>query len=381
MAPMIIPRKLLSGPGPANAPQRILDAAGQPLLGHLHPEFTKIMDDIKEGIQYAFQTKNRVTLAVSATGHGAMETVVVNLIEKGDVVLVGCNGLWGERFGEMAERNGADVRKITKPLGQVFTTEDIQKGLEEHSPKMLFLTHGESSGATMQPLENIGELCHRYNCLLLVDSVAAMGGVPLHMDKWGIDVMYSGAQKVLSCPPGASPISLNESAWSKITNRKTKVSSFYFDLNWLANYWGCDEGPRKYHHTGPINNMYALREGLAILSEEGLEKSWTRHRECAEKLWAGLDKIGLELYVEDKAARLPTVNAVKVPSDVQWKHVSDYAMKNFSVELSGGLGALAGKVWRIGLMGYNATPSNVERILEALGASVEYCRANPGSKI
>ncbi|OWF46714.1 Serine--pyruvate aminotransferase, mitochondrial [Mizuhopecten yessoensis] len=364
--PMDIPRKLLMGPGPSNCPPRILNAGALPALGHLHPEFTKIMDEVKNGIKYAFQTKNNWTVCVSGTGHAAMEAACCNLLQPGETTLVSVNGLWGDRFADMASRNDAVVQKIKKPMGQVFNLAEIEEGLRKYRPALLFLTHGESSGSTLQPLEGVGKLCHKYNCLLLVDSVAALGGVPMYMDDWEIDVMYTGAQKVLSAPPGASPISFSDKARAKVLARTVPVRSFYFDMNHLANYWGCGEGPRRYHHTGPISSIYALREGLSRLAEEGLEASWSNHKRCAEMLHEGVASLGLELLVKDKSARLPCVTAIRVPSDVNWKHVTDYAMNTYRVEISGGLGDLAGKVWRVGIMGYNATPDNVKLVLRAL---------------
>ncbi|KAH3827042.1 hypothetical protein DPMN_128970 [Dreissena polymorpha] len=369
--PMNFPLKTLMGPGPSNCPPRVLNASALPMLGHLHPEFTQIMDEVKAGIQYAFQTGNKWTLCVSATGHGAMEAAATNLVEEGDVALVCENGLWGQRFADMAQRNGAVVVKLQKPMGTVFSLDEIEKGLTEHKPRVLFITHGESSGTTVQQLPGIGDLCHKHACLLLVDSVAAMGGVPLFMDSWGIDVMYTGAQKVLSAPPGASPISFSDRARQKVQSRKSPPRSYYFDMNHLANYWGCDGEARRYHHTGPISSVYAIREGLARLADVGLEKSWEIHSACAKMLHNGIEELGLELFVKDEAARLPCITGVRVPEGVNWKQVSDLAMKDYRVEISGGLGAMAGKIWRIGLMGYNCTPDNVRLVLRALKHGLE----------
>ncbi|GFR93266.1 serine--pyruvate aminotransferase [Elysia marginata] len=332
--PINVPSKLLMGPGPSNAHPRVLAAGALPLLGHLHTEFTKIMDDTKAGIQYVFQTQNEWTFAVSGTGHAAMEAAVVNLLEADDVALVCQNGVWGVRLADMVERNGSIAKKITKPWGEVFSLEEIEEGLKEHKPKIVFVTYGESSGGTAQPLEGLGDLCHKYDALLLVDSVAIVGGAPMFMDAWNIDVLYAGAQKVLSAPPAASPISFNQRARDAIASRKTRVRSFYFDAAELANYWGCDEGPRRYHHTGMISSVYALREGLAHFAETSV--------------------------------RNPCVTTIKVPEGVDWKKVIEYAMKNHKLEIAGGLGELAGKVWRIGIMGYNCTPENVNRTLAVL---------------
>lgn len=370
MKPMDFPQKLLMGPGPSNCPPRVLAAGALPMLGHLHPEFLQIMDEVKEGIQYAFQTKNEWTFAISGTGHAAMEATVANILEPNEVALVCQNGIWGQRFADMVERNGSVAAKIQCPMGEVFSLETVEKALQEHKPVMVFATFGESSAGTAQPLEGLGDLCHKYNALLVVDSVAALGGLPLFMDDWNIDVLYSGSQKVLCSPPATSPISFSQRARDKITSRKTRCRSYYFDANELANYWGCDQGPRRYHHTGMVTSIYALREGLARLAEETLEKSWQDHKECSQLLWDGLEKLGLELQVKDKTLRNPCVTTIKVPEGINWKEVADYVMKNEKIEISGGLGELAGKVWRIGIMGYNCRPENVERVLKALGEAV-----------
>ncbi|KAK3104534.1 hypothetical protein FSP39_004412 [Pinctada imbricata] len=335
LKPMVFPQKLMMGPGPSNCPPRVLNACAMPILGHLHPEFTKIMDEVKAGIKYMFQTQNEWTVCVSGTGHAAMEAACCNLLESGENTLVCCNGLWGERFSDMAERNGAVVQKIHKPMGEVFTLGDIEE-VCVLSPDLY-----KNNKHNMPPKHwyIFKPVAHIYNCLLLVDSVAACGGVPMFMDKWEIDALYTGSQKVLSAPPGVSPISFSSRAKSKIQSRKTKVRSWYFDMNELSNYWGCDDGPRRYHHTGPINTVYALREGLARLADE--------------------------------SSRLPCVSGVKVPDGVNWKDVSNYAMENYKVEIAGGLGAQAGKIWRIGVMGSNATPDNVKMVLRALGEAIK----------
>merc|ERR550534_2604553 len=302
-----------------------------------------------------------------------MEASVVNLLA-GETALVCQNGIWGQRLADMVERNGCNAAKLQCPMGQVFSLDQIEDGLKKHKPALVFVTFGESSAGTAQPLEGIGELCQKYNALLLVDSVAALGGLPLFMDEWGIDVLYSGAQKVLSSPPATAPISFSQRARDKIAKRKNKCSSWYFDAAELANYWGCDEGPRRYHHTGMVTSVYQLREGLARLSEEGLEKSWADHQQCAEQLYQGLAELGLQCQVEDKAIRNPCVTTIKVPDGIFWKDVADYAMKNYRVEISGGLGELAGKVWRIGIMGYNARPENVKLALGALGEGLKAVR-------
>ncbi|EDV24208.1 uncharacterized protein TRIADDRAFT_26208 [Trichoplax adhaerens] len=366
LTPIKVPQRLLMGPGPSNASPRVLAASALPLLGHLHKEFLDVMDEIKEGLRYIFQTNNSLTIAISGTGHAAMEAAIANVVERNDKVLVAVNGLWGARVFDLSSRYGAKVTTIKKPVGQVFTLEEIEEGLIRDKPKLFFITHAESSATVLQPLEGIGRLCHKHNCLLLVDTVASLGGIPIKVDELEIDIVYSGAQKCLSSPPGASPISFSPRAWDKVKNRKTKVESFYFDLIQLANYWGVDDQPRRYHHTGPISSFYALREGISILCNEGLENSWRRHKENSELLWNELQKLGLELYVKKKIARLPTVTAVNVPNGINWKEVATFIMQKYNLEISGGLGETAGKVWRIGLMGYNCTKENVQLITAAM---------------
>ncbi|XP_063771847.1 alanine--glyoxylate aminotransferase [Pseudophryne corroboree] len=376
LQPLHVPHRLMLGPGPSNVPPRIQAAGGLQLIGHMHPEMFKIMDDIKLGIQYAFQTQNNLTLAVSGSGHCAMEAAFFNVVEKGDVVLVAAKGIWGERAADIAERIGADVHLLTKLPGEAFTLQDIEKGLAQHKPSLFFITHGESSSGVVQPLNGVGDLCHRYNCLLLVDSVASLGGAPIYMDRQGIDILYSGSQKVLNAPPGTAPISFSDAASKKIFSRKTKPPSLYVDLTWLSNYWGCDGKPRVYHHTGPVTSFFCLREGLAILAEQGLERSWDIHRENALRLHKGLEALGLKLFVKDPALRLPTVTTVSVPNGYDWKDIITYIMKNHSIEITGGLGPSSGKVLRIGLMGYNSTKTNVDRVLDALRDALQHCTKN-----
>uniref|UniRef100_A0A8B9KC42 Alanine--glyoxylate aminotransferase n=1 Tax=Astyanax mexicanus TaxID=7994 RepID=A0A8B9KC42_ASTMX len=361
LQPYTVPHRYLLGPGPSNVPPRISTAGAQPMLGHLHAETIEIMDHVKSGIQYAFQTQNRVTLAVSGPGHAAMECAIFNSVEAGESVLVGVNGIWGERAAEIAQRIGS------------YTENPAGKG-QEQKLVLFFLTHGESSTGVLHPIDGIGELCHKYDCLFLVDSVAALGGTPIYMDKQDIDILYTGSQKVLNAPPGTAPISFSERACYKIFNRKTKPVSYFLDLSWLANYWGCDGKPvRSYHHTGPVTGLYSLRESLAILAETGLENSWKRHKEVAEYFHNGLEKMGLKLFVEDKKARLPTVTTIVAPPGYEWKEITGYIMKNHNIEISGGLGPSVGMVLRVGLMGCNSTKGHVDMILQALADALKHC--------
>ena len=357
-----MPPRLLLGPGPSNVPRRVLQAQALDPVGHLDPTFLKVMDEIQELLRYTFQTDNELTIAVSGTGTAAMEASLANVIEPGDRVMVGVNGYFGQRLVEIAGRYGATIHVLEKEWGEVFSLEDLRAGLEQHRPAVLALVQGETSTGACQPLEGVGDLCHEYDCLLLVDTVASLGGVPFFADKWGVDIVYSGSQKCLSCPPGLAPISFGPRAVEKLNNRTTKVANWYLDLTLLRKYWGSE---RVYHHTAPINMNYALREALRLVVEEGLEERWARHRETAELLWDGLADLGLNCHV-DAPIRLHSLTTVVAPEGVDAKAVTGTLMKEYNIEIAGGLGALAGKVWRVGLMGYNSRPESVLLLLEAL---------------
>uniref|UniRef100_UPI00032822C3 Serine-pyruvate aminotransferase n=1 Tax=Homo sapiens TaxID=9606 RepID=UPI00032822C3 len=373
LKPLSIPNQLLLGPGPSNLPPRIMAAGGLQMIGSMSKDMYQIMDEIKEGIQYVFQTRNPLTLVISGSGHCALEAALVNVLEPGDSFLVGANGIWGQRAVDIGERIGARVHPMTKDPGGHYTLQEVEEGLAQHKPVLLFLTHGESSTGVLQPLDGFGELCHRYKCLLLVDSVAFLGGTPLYMDRQGIDILYSGSQKALNAPPGTSLISFSDKAKKKMYSRKTKPFSFYLDIKWLANFWGCDDQPRMYHHTIPVISLYSLRESLALIAEQGLENSWRQHREAAAYLHGRLQALGLQLFVKDPALRLPTVTTVAVPAGYDWRDIVSYVIDHFDIEIMGGLGPSTGKVLRIGLLGCNATRENVDRVTEALRAALQHC--------
>jgi len=375
-AALKVPKKTLMGPGPSNAHPRVLQAAGLPLLGHLHPEFVKIMDEIKDWLKYAFQTSNTRTFPISGTGHAGMESAVANFVEAGDKVLVGMNGIWGERMKILVERYGGVVVPLPKPHGEAFTLAEVGAALGANPGiAIVFLTHGESSTGVLQPIDGMGALVHAHDALFFLDTVCTLGCVPFRVDADGVDITYSGSQKCLGAPPGTSPLSVSDRALAKYAARKAPPSTYYFDLSLLSDYWigiGGDASKRFYHHTGPISSMYALREALTILGEEGLDRAWQRHAANAARLWAGLDALGLELFVKDPAHRLPTVTTIVVPDGVQWKDVTDFLMQKYRLEISGGLGPTAGKVWRVGLMGYNSTPEKVDALLRALKDGLDH---------
>jgi len=361
-AQLNMPPRLLLGPGPANVNPRVLGAMSMAPVGHLDPTFLTVMDEIRDLLRYAWQTENELTIAVSGTGSAAMEATLANGVEPGDVVLVGVKGYFGNRLVDMASRYGADVRQMTKPWGQVFSLEEIKTNLETHRPRILALVHAETSTGARQPLEGVAQLCRQYDCLLLVDTVTSLGGVPLYIDKWGIDLAYSCSQKGLGAPPGVAPFTMSSRAVEKLNNRPNPVPNWYLDMSLLTKYWG---EARVYHHTAPINMNYALRECLRLVAEEGLEQRWKRHQKNAEMLWAGLAELNLSCHVEEEF-RLPTLTTVKIPDGVDGKAIAKKLLYEYNIEIAGGLGELGGKVWRIGLMGYNSRPENVLLLLNAL---------------
>jgi len=359
-----VPPCLLLGPGPSNTHPRVQQAIAAHEVGHLDPAFIGVMNDIQEMLRYVWQTDNAFTLPVSGTGSAAMEATLANLVEPGDVVLVGVMGYFGERLVDMAGRYGADVQTLEKPWGDVFTLSEIRAGLERHKPAILALVHAETSTGALQPMEGIGDLCREHDCLLLLDTVTSLGTTPVFLDEWGVDAAYSCSQKGLSCPPGASPFTLSERALEKLHGRKTKVANWYLDMSLLSKYW--DGQTRSYHHTAPINMMYALREGLRVVVEEGLDARWSRHQANAELFWNGLAGMGLSCHVTEPSLRIPALTTVRVPDGVDAKIVAGRLLNEYNIEIAGGFGQLAGQVWRVGLMGFNSRPENVTLLLAAL---------------
>ena len=357
-----VPSRLLLGPGPSNAHPRVLGALGMRQVGHLDPSFISLMNEVQTLLRYAWQTDNPLTIPVSGTGSAAMEATLANTVEPDDVVLVGVKGYFGHRLVDMATRYGADVRKLMKPWGEVFTLEELRAALETHRPAILALVHAETSTGACQPLEGVGELCHEFNCLLLVDTVTSLGGVPLFLDEWGIDLAYSCSQKGLGCPPGIAPFTMSPKAIEKLHRRQTQVPNWYLDMSLVSKYWGNE---RTYHHTAPINMNYALREALRLVAQEGLAARWERHQANAELLWEGLAQMDLVCHV-DKEFRLPTLTTVRIPEGVDGKAVARQLLDDYNIEIAGGLGELGGRVWRIGLMGFNSRRENVVLLLEAL---------------
>ncbi|MCL4152498.1 UNVERIFIED_CONTAM: hypothetical protein GTU68_060637 [Idotea baltica] len=355
------------GPGPSDVHPRILEALGRPTIGHLDPEFIRMMDELKELIQYAFQTENELTLPVSAPGSAGMETCFVNLIEPGDKVIVCVNGVFGLRMIENAERCGAEVVRVDDAWGEPVDPHKVDDALNCHpDAKVLAFVHAETSTGVCSDVERICSLAADYGCLTIVDCVTSLGGIPLKVDDWGVDAAYSGSQKCLSCTPGISPVTFSKRAVEVIQNRKTKVQSWFLDMNLVMGYWG-EGAKRAYHHTAPINALYGLHESLLMLREEGLDVSIARHQTMHESLRDGLAEIGVGFLVEEPF-RLPQLNAVWIPEQLNDANARAQLLNEHGLEIGAGLGDFAGKVWRIGLMGYSARRENVDLAVRAIGS-------------
>ncbi len=374
------PQRTLMGPGPSDVPPRVLEALSRPTIGHLDPDFVAMMDELKALLQYAFQTENPMTMPVSAPGSAGMECCFVNLVEPGDKVVVCVNGVFGGRMKENVERCGGTPVLVEDPWGRAVDPQKLEDTLKAHpDARIVAFVHAETSTGACSDVQTLVEIAHRHDCLTIVDAVTSLGGIPLHVDAWGVDAVYSGTQKCLSCTPGLSPVSFGERAVAKIKNRSHKVQSWFLDLNLVMGYWG--GGKRAYHHTAPINALYALHEALLILREEGLENAWARHRRLHEALKAGLEAMGLS-FVVPEAERLPQLNAVRIPEGVDDAAVRSRLLADYRLEIGAGLGEMAGKVWRIGLMGHACNTRNVllclqalEDVLQRAGAAIETGRA------
>ncbi|WP_455212642.1 pyridoxal-phosphate-dependent aminotransferase family protein [Kaarinaea lacus] len=360
----IPPTRTLMGPGPSDVHPRILSAMARPTIGHLDPQFVAMMDDMKSLLQYAFQTNNQLTIPVSAPGSAGMETCFVNLVEPGEKVVVCQNGVFGGRMKENVERTDAIPVMVEDKWGDPVDPDKLETTLKEYpDAKVVAFVHAETSTGVQSDVATLCEIAHRHDCLTIVDTVTSLGGTPVKADEWGIDAVYSGTQKCLSCTPGLSPVSFSDRAVEKIKNRQTKVQSWFLDLNLVMGYWGAG-AKRAYHHTAPINALYGLHEALVILQEEGLENAWARHQHNHEVLRAGVEAMGLELIVRTEY-RLPQLNAVSVPAGLDEALVRKRLLEEYQLEIGAGLGSLAGKIWRIGQMGY---ASNTKNILYCLGA-------------
>jgi len=359
--------RTLMGPGPSDVNPRILSAMGQPTIGHLDPEFIRLMDEIKSMLQYAFQTTNELTIPISAPGSAGMEACFVNLVEPGDKVVIARNGVFGMRMVENVTRAGGIAIVVEDDWGRAINPQKLEDALNEHKDaKIVAFVHAETSTGVCSDAKTLCEIATKHGCLTIVDCVTSLGGNEVDVDGWGADAVYSGTQKCLSCAPGLSPISFSDKAVEAIKARKTPVNSWFLDLNLVMGYWG--EGQtRSYHHTAPVNALYGLHEALVILQEEGLQNSWDRHQKNHDAFKAGIEALGLSFIVPEEE-RLAQLNAVTIPEGVDEATIRRELLNQFNLEIGAGLGALAGKVWRVGLMGYASNPKNVMLCVTALEA-------------
>lgn len=358
------PSRLLLGPGPSMVHPRVLQALSAPLLGHLDPAFLTVMNDIQTLLRHVFQTNNRFTIAISGTGSAGMEASIVNLVEPGDAVVVGINGVFGTRLASIVERCGGKAIRVEAPWGECLDTLAIEEALRRSGPvKAVAVVHAETSTGAWQPLDSIGSLCRQHGALFIVDAVTSLGGIPVDVDRIGIDVCYSATQKCLSCPPGLSPFTMSERALAAVKQRRTPCQSWYLDMGLIADYWA--EGTRAYHHTAPISMLYGLREALRLVEEEELPFRYRRHQKNSEALIAGLQELGLS-PLPPPGQRLPMLNCVTLPAHIPEAEVRAQLLGEDGIEIGGGLGPLKGKVWRIGLMGESSAEAHVLTLLNAL---------------
>lgn len=372
------PQRTLMGPGPSDIAPRVLAALARPTVGHLDPSFVGMMDEVKQLLQMAFQTQSALTLPISAPGSSGMEACFVNLIEAGDKVVICQNGVFGGRMKENVIRCGATAVMVEDEWGKAVDVEKAEAALKAHpDAKALAFVHAETSTGALSDAKALAALAQKYDCLSIVDAVTSLGGSELRVDEWGIDAIYSGTQKCLSCVPGISPVSFSEKAQEVIKNRKTPVQSWFLDMNLIMGYWGAN-AKRAYHHTAPVNSLYALHESLVMLQEEGLDNAIVRHTKNHLALRAGIEALGLS-FVVDEESRLPQLNAVTVPEGIDEAVVRQRLLNEYQLEIGAGLGALAGKVWRIGLMGHASNQKNVLFCLGALEAVLNDMGANVGT--
>ncbi len=364
------PNRILMGPGPSDVSERVLKALSQQTIGHLDPKFVVLMDEIKQLLQYAFRTENELTIPVSAPGSSGMETCFMNLVEPGDHVLVCINGVFGMRMKEVASRSGADVQTLEFEWGEAVDPSAVDSYLSTHPEiGMLAFVHAETSTGVLSDAKAISDVAHKHGCLVIVDAVTSLGGSELQVDDWQIDAIYSGTQKCLSCIPGLSPVSFSAKAVEKIKQRSHKNYSWFLDLNLVMDYWG-ENVKRTYHHTAPVNSLYALHESLLILKEEGISNAWKRHAHHHEALVIGLEALGLELLVNQNI-RLPQLNAVKIPDGIDDAQIRTTLLNDFDLEIGAGLGKFSGNAWRIGLMGNGCSSKNVNYCIASLGTALK----------
>ncbi len=359
--------RVLMGPGPSDVAPRVLQAMSAPCIGHLDPTFLSIMDETQRLLRFLFQTENALTIPVSGTGSAGMETCFVNLVEPGDEVVVCVNGVFGTRMSDIVNRLGGKLIRVDSEWGKTVNPNAVREAIKGKKPKLLAVVHAETSTGVCQPLEELSTIAHESGALFLVDMVTSLGGMEVALDKMGIDAAYSGTQKCISCPPGLSPISFSSAAMEVLEKRKSPVVSWYLDMSMVGSYWGAD---RKYHHTAPINMIYALREALRIIAEEGFKARFERHQLNHRALVAGIEGMGLSMLVSE-SERLPMLNAICIPDGADDLKVRKSLLNDFGIEIGGGLGDLAGKIWRVGLMGQSSRKKNVFLFLSALESALK----------
>lgn len=369
--------RILMGPGPSNVPSRVLQAMSAPCIGHLDPYFLSVMNEVQQLLRYLFQTENPLTLPISGTGSAGMETCFVNLLEPGDEVVVCVNGVFGTRMSDIVNRLGCELIRVDGEWGRTIDPEKVRKAVQGRKPKVIAVVHAETSTGVCQPLADIADIADNSGALFLVDTVTSLGGMEVSLDKMKIDAAYSGTQKCISCPPGLSPVSFSSSAIDALEKRKTPVASWYFDMSMVRDYWGAE---RKYHHTAPVNMIYGFREALRIIAEEGLEARFERHLLNHRALVAGIETMGLSMLVPEPE-RLLMLNAICIPDAVDDIKIRKALLNEFGIEIGGGLGELAGKIWRVGLMGHSSCRRNVLIFLAALKTllKAEKIKIHPGA--
>ena len=364
----IPPNRILMGPGPSNVHPRVLEAMARSTIGHLDPKFIELMDDLKSLLRYTFKTENEITFPVSGPGSIGMETCLVNLVEPGMKVLVCVNGVFGGRMKDIIERCGAKAIVVEDSWGEEIDPQKFEDTLKSNSDiKVTAFVHAETSTGAKSDIKTLTEISHKHNCIAIADTVTSLGGIPVKTDEWNLDVVYSGSQKCLSCPPGLSPVTFNDRALNAIKNRKSKVQSWFMDINLITSYWAGSK--RTYHHTAPINALYGLHEALILLQEEGIENAWNRHQRNSELFISGLEKLGLNTFVNEKV-RLPELITVISPEGIDETSVRNFLLDKHNIEIGAGLGVLAGKIWRIGLMGYTSNEENISKCLTALDEAI-----------
>ena len=361
-----LPIRTLMGPGPSEINPRVLQALAQPAIGHMDPAFMGLMEEVKDLLRYAFQTTNKLTFPVSGPGSAGMETCFTNLLESGDKIVVAQNGIFGQRMAEMANRLGAQVVTIDDEWGKPVDPGRLEEALIANpDAKLVAFVHAETSTGALSDARTLADIARRHGCLTVVDTVTSLAGSPLYVDDWGLDAAYSGGQKCLSSVAGISPITIGDRAREKINQRRTPVSTWFHDLSLIDGYWS-ESGQRSYHHTAPVNSIFALAESLRLVKQEGLEHAWERHCQVSEQLVVGLKQLGLEMMVDDASLRLSQLSVVKVPQGIDEAVIRTRLLEEEDIEIGAGLGPLAGKVWRIGLMGHSCRTENVDRLLSAL---------------